>query len=269
MANKISLKAAFGISLATLFLLQFQNCSQPANFPDSDEGSQQSQSNELALILPSSSLVVGATMQLTGSGGVRPYSFAVKSGPATVSPNGVLQAGNSAGSVVVAVSDSNGTSTQAGVEIVITNNGGGNSNSNGSCLTPWGASIPNGQRVVAFGSRNVDFGMTCRYEVRQCNNGSLSGSFHYEICFAQGRNEGPDTLIAPPAPNSTQPLKRSCAIPFGGTIQDGQYVFAYKYNAVGSYSAEGCAAEKRYCNDGQLSGSYQYKNCTVDVSYSP
>lgn len=54
-----------------------------------------------------------------------------------------------------------------------------------------------------------------------------------------------------------------CALPWGGTISDGQSVAAYSTSSVTCGNT--CAFETRTCNAGVLSGSYTSQNCSVDA----
>jgi hypothetical protein len=59
-----------------------------------------------------------------------------------------------------------------------------------SCTLPWGGVINNGQSARAFASTSVPQGQTCQEQQRQCNNGTLSGSYTYQACTVAG---GPST----------------------------------------------------------------------------
>ena len=52
-----------------------------------------------------------------------------------------------------------------------------------------------------------------------------------------------------------------CALPWGGTISDGQSVTAYQASSVPLGST--CVSETRACSGTVLSGSYQYASCTT------
>ncbi len=51
-----------------------------------------------------------------------------------------------------------------------------------------------------------------------------------------------------------------CNLPWGGTIEHGQSVTAYRFDDACS----NCESEERVCSDGTLSGSYQNQTCSVD-----
>lgn len=53
----------------------------------------------------------------------------------------------------------------------------------------------------------------------------------------------------------------SCNLPWGGTIPHGSSVTAYPSSSVPCGSS--CSSQTRACNDGTLSGSYQYSGCSV------
>ncbi|TVR01703.1 MAG: BspA family leucine-rich repeat surface protein [Deltaproteobacteria bacterium] len=52
------------------------------------------------------------------------------------------------------------------------------------CTLPWGGSIASGASVPAFETESVDCGLTCDMELRECDDGELSGSFLFESCDA-------------------------------------------------------------------------------------
>jgi hypothetical protein len=111
-----------------------------------------------------------------------------------------------------------------------------------SCNLPWGGTIASGQSTTAYLYSSVPYGSYCYAETRTCSNGSLSGSYQNSYC-------------------SVQP-GASCSLPWGGTISDGQSVYAYQ-----SSSGTSCSGQWRTCNNGSLSGSGSYQSCSV-VSYT-
>jgi len=110
------------------------------------------------------------------------------------------------------------------------------------CNLPWGGTIASGQSVIAYQALSVAFGGSCIFETRTCTNGVLSGSFTFQNC-----------TINPPA---------NCTLPWGGTIANGQSVTAYQTLTVPN--GQVCASQTRTCNNGTLSGSYTFQNCTVN-----
>ncbi|MCF7918232.1 fibronectin type III domain-containing protein, partial [Candidatus Gracilibacteria bacterium] len=110
-----------------------------------------------------------------------------------------------------------------------------------SCTLPWGGTIPSGQTVTAYQAESVPSGNSCVSEVRTCTNGTLSGTYQYEVCTVQGA--------------------LSCTLPWGGTIPSGQTVTAYQAESVPSGNS--CVSQVRTCTNGTLSGTYQYEVCTV------
>ena len=52
-----------------------------------------------------------------------------------------------------------------------------------------------------------------------------------------------------------------CPLPWGGTIADGDTITAYESP---SPDCSSCISETRSCDDGDLSGSYQYQDCSPD-----
>lgn len=105
-----------------------------------------------------------------------------------------------------------------------------------ACAAPWGGTIDSGAEVIAFENATVPFGNVCNGETRICDEGSLSGSFTNQTC--------------------TVATSSSCNLPWSGSINDGQSVTAYL-----SYNSSCSTTETRTCNNGVLSGSYQYNSC--------
>lgn len=108
-----------------------------------------------------------------------------------------------------------------------------------SCLFN-GRTIPHGSNVTAYPTSSVAFGQTCQPQIRTCNNGTLSGSAQFEGC--------------------TPGAAASCLFN-GSTVPHGGSVTAYQTSSV-SYG-QTCAAQTRSCNNGALSGTYQYSTCSV------
>lgn len=110
-----------------------------------------------------------------------------------------------------------------------------------ACSLPWGGSISSGQSVTAYSSLNP-VGQSCSSvaQTRTCTNGALSGSYGQQTCTAL------------------------CALPWGGTISDGQSVTAYSASAVLSPQVCSSVAQTRTCSSGGLlSGSYSHQSCVV------
>jgi len=106
-----------------------------------------------------------------------------------------------------------------------------------SCLFN-GQTVAHGQSVTAFLTSSVPFGQTCTQEARTCVNGALSGSYQFGSCSAG------------------QP--QSCLFN-GQTIAHGQAVTAYGSSSVPF--GQTCSGESRLCNNGVLSGSFQFSAC--------
>lgn len=50
------------------------------------------------------------------------------------------------------------------------------------CTTPWGANVADGSQVTAFLTDEAVAPSTCSSEVRQCNSGTLSGTYTHQAC---------------------------------------------------------------------------------------
>lgn len=109
-----------------------------------------------------------------------------------------------------------------------------------SCLFN-GQTIADGQSINAFLNSSVSYGNLCQGEVRTCKNGVLSGTNQYASC-----------VVDQPA---------SCLFN-GQTITHGSSVTAYLKSSTSS--GELCSAEERFCDNGQLAGSFQYASCSID-----
>lgn len=130
------------------------------------------------------------------------------------------------------------------------------------CTTPWGTYVDHGSWVIAYkSSKPTTAGGSCAYERRTCFQGVLGGSYVYPSCSLADNskiynNNGQDYYY--PSNNS---YGKSCTTPWGQSIKDGDYVLAYKSN----YTSKGyaCEGEYRYCRNGKLQGSYQYRSCIM------
>lgn len=113
---------------------------------------------------------------------------------------------------------------------------------NASCLFN-GQTIPHGGSVTAYTSSTVAFGQSCTSvtEVRTCNNGVLSGSASYSSC------------------NANSP--RACLFN-GETLAHGESVKAFESSTT--QFGGSCISEIRSCQDGTLSGSFQFGACNID-----
>lgn len=115
-----------------------------------------------------------------------------------------------------------------------------------SCLFN-GATVAHGDSVTAYTASNVAYGSVCSgvAETRTCDNGVLSGSAQYASC----------SVGAP----------RACLFD-GKTVEHGGTVVAFEGSTV-SYGLT-CKQENRTCNDGTLTGSFQYSSCAADQAAS-
>jgi hypothetical protein len=112
-----------------------------------------------------------------------------------------------------------------------------------NCVLPWGEAIAHGQERLAFKNDTVPFGALCTEEIRTCNDGKLSGSGLFQHCITQ-----------PALP---------CSLPWGGTINHGGQVVAFAHQQVPFGQACENSRELRTCQNGVLTGTYNYVNCTV------
>lgn len=103
-----------------------------------------------------------------------------------------------------------------------------------------GKLVSNNSEVTTFLNSSVEYGQTCQSETRICKEGVLTGSYVYSIC----------QVNAP----------KACLLN-GHTVMHSLYGQAYQNSSV-AFGQE-CQLEKRYCNDGVLSGSYTFQTCAV------
>jgi hypothetical protein len=111
-----------------------------------------------------------------------------------------------------------------------------------SCTLPWGGSIGDGQSVTAYSAANPPAGQACTSiaQTRTCSLGALSGSNLQQSCTAV------------------------CALPWGGTINQGQSVTAYSAGGVPTPQVCSSIAQTRTCGvTGVLSGSSTFQSCVV------
>jgi hypothetical protein len=102
-----------------------------------------------------------------------------------------------------------------------------------------GKTVAHGQSVMAYLTSATNFGESCKGEMRLCSNGKLGGSYPYASC-----TEG----------------KAAACLFNGRTIAHLESVTAYQNSSV-SYGQQ-CQMQTRTCNNGNLSGQYQYGSCT-------
>ena len=114
-----------------------------------------------------------------------------------------------------------------------------------ACPSPTGGSVPHGGSVQTFQQSQVPFGQTCANENRICRNGVLSGTFTAASC----------QVSAP----------RNCTLPWGGNVNHGAQVTAYRQPSVpfGSFCDAPGNFENRNCSDGNLSGNFGSPVCSV------
>ena len=105
-----------------------------------------------------------------------------------------------------------------------------NMNQPASCIFN-GRTLQSGESVRAYEQSAPSFGGSCTAEVRQCNDGVLSGKFSYNSC----------TVGAP-----------AMCLFNGRTLAHGESVQAFNEN---------CDKQTRQCSNGVLSGSYSFDSC--------
>ncbi len=114
----------------------------------------------------------------------------------------------------------------------------------GGCRFTGGA-IAYGERVWAYQNSGVPTGSQCVVEERACSNGVLSGSFNFRTCSAG----------APAA-----------CIFNGQQIESGKSADAFETSSV-AFGAQ-CAKQSRQCNNGTLSGTFEFGACSPGAPLS-
>lgn len=105
-----------------------------------------------------------------------------------------------------------------------------------------GKTILHGGKELAFETSTVAFGSTCNSELRECNNGIMSGSFNFASC-------------TPNAPAAC--IYKGRTIPHGGKIEKAYETLSVPFGST-------CKFETRECNNGHLSGSYEQDSCSTE-----
>jgi len=166
------------------------------------------------------------------------------------------------------------------------------------CSLPWGGTINNGQSVTAYSAATAPVGQLCSaiQQTRTCTNGTLSGSFTQQSCsvapcnlpwggtIASGQTVTAYSAANPPAGQACTTIAQTrtcslgnlsgsytqqacsaiCALPWGGTIGQGQSVTAYTKGSVQNPQVCSSVAQTRTCgSNGVLSGSGAYNSCVV------
>ena len=112
------------------------------------------------------------------------------------------------------------------------------------CSLPWGSTINAGQSITAYSAANPPVGQSCSTlaQTRSCTNGTLNGSYSSQSCSAL------------------------CALPWGGTIAQGQSVTAYSATSAPAGQLCTSKAQTRTCGaDGSLTGSFTNQSCSNTV----
>ena len=108
-----------------------------------------------------------------------------------------------------------------------------------------GTFVAHGDSITAYDSTIVPYGDSCNSQVRECYDGTLSGSSSY----------GYGSCSVGPA--------QSCDLPWGGSVAHGSSVDAYSSSSVSYGNSCNDVKQTRTCTNGVLSGSYTNENCVV------
>ena len=101
-----------------------------------------------------------------------------------------------------------------------------------------GQTLAHGESVVAY-LASVD-AVECKAETRNCNDGTLSGSYTFATCTKSG--------------------PKACMFN-GKQVKSGESVMAY--HSAKSEAGKPCQAENRKCTDGMLSGTFTFATCAA------
>lgn len=112
------------------------------------------------------------------------------------------------------------------------------------CITPWGQFIENTVTVSAFEQPTVPFAAECKSADITCVNGTITGTGKFPTCQRR--------------------LPLPCQLPWGEIVEHAgsKVVFGYQTVPFGTI----CPQETRVCNDGVLSGTAQFANCTMQAA---
>ncbi len=147
------------------------------------------------------------------------------------------------------------------------------SNSESSCVTPWGTTIANGGVTAAYQSAQATG--QCQLEIRYCTNGALSGSYQYASCTPANVSSGGSISASPTSGSAPLTVQftvtpslnsgiGSYVIDFGDGTQgtatysaysavsgNSLYMVSHTYNSAGTYVARllssGCATNSISC----------------------
>ena len=90
-----------------------------------------------------------------------------------------------------------------------------------------GEKIEHGDIITSYKTSSVPYQASCESEVRTCDNGELSGSFHHLSCEAESA--------------------KACYYE-GKRIEDGDFITRFENSSVAF--GESCTTEKRVCENG-------------------
>lgn len=107
-----------------------------------------------------------------------------------------------------------------------------------------GKKIDDQAGVIAYLESSAE---KCNSQIRVCSEGHLSGNYQYSSC-------------------SESVKKKSACLFDGKNISDSETVSAFKSSSVDF--GQSCEQELRKCEDGVLSGSFQYSSCSTALPKS-
>ena len=124
-----------------------------------------------------------------------------------------------------------------------------------------GKSIQHGQSLNAYFTQSVASGEECQVQVRECEDGTLSGNINYfhTECEVTEKTEEEKPATA------EESLEASCQFN-GQVVSNGSTVEAYQTSTVPFGGA--CSKEVRSCTNGVLSGTYEKTSCAVEAGLS-
>ena len=119
----------------------------------------------------------------------------------------------------------------------------------GSCTITWldtgtSQTVDHGDDVTAHQTGSVAFGDSCNDQIRECDNGSLSGTYRYKNCAPEGASD--------------------CTSSLTGFIAHGDSVTQYKEDAT----CDNCSSKEFSCDDGTITPSTSPFGPNSDYTYS-
>jgi len=110
-----------------------------------------------------------------------------------------------------------------------------------NCTLADDTEIKHGAQFVGYEESAVANGQTCKSQIQTCDDGTITGGYRYSSCNVAASN---------------------ACIFNGKIIESGSSVVAYSSETIDYAGQCSTISEPRYCDNGTLSGSFNYSTCT-------